>query len=152
MSAVRTALREFSKLEFEDFQLMQIIENQIKDYEYVPHEAIQKQANFSSSEIEFRFPILIKKGLVRGYKEKYAGYQLTTAGHDILAIKNLVKNDIIIGFGRQLGVGKESDIYEAFALDKKQHLFYNSRPGINLLIPASLPVLLNRFLLPILVH
>ena len=120
MSSVRIALREFSKLEFEDFQLMQIIENQIKDYEYVPHEAIQKQANFSSSEIEFRFLILIKKGLVRGYKEKYDGYQLTTAGHDILAIKNLVKNDIIIGFGRQLGVGKESDVYEAFALDKKQ--------------------------------
>jgi RIO kinase 2 len=120
MSAVKTALQEFCKLEIEDFQLMQIIENQIKDYEYVPHEAIKKQVNFSSSEIEFRFPILIKKGLVRGYKEKYDGYQLTTAGHDILAIKNLVKNDILLGFGRQLGVGKESDVYEAFNLDKKQ--------------------------------
>ena len=44
MSAVKTALLEFSKLEFEDFQLMQNIENQIKDYEYVPHEAIQKKS------------------------------------------------------------------------------------------------------------
>lgn len=120
MSAVKTALREFSKLELEDFQLMQIIENQIKDYEFVPHEAIQKKANFSSSEIEYRFVILIKKGLIRRCKEKYVGYQLTTAGHDILAIKNLVKNDILIGFGRQLGVGKESDVYEAFNLDEEQ--------------------------------
>ncbi len=120
MSTVNTALREYGKLEFEDFQLMQIIENHMKDYEYIPEDTIQKQSKYSSSEIEYRLPLLIKKGLVRGYKEKYVGYLLTSAGYDVLAINSLVKDDTLIAFGRQLGVGKESDVYEAFNLDKEQ--------------------------------
>jgi RIO kinase 2 len=48
------------------------------------------------------------------------GYSLTTSGYDTLAINTLVKANIIEAFGKSLGVGKESDVYDALAPDKKR--------------------------------
>lgn len=42
------------------------------------------------------------------------GYRLTFRGYDYLAIHTLVKRGVISGIGRQIGCGKESDVYEAF--------------------------------------
>lgn len=36
------------------------------------------------------------------------GYHLTNAGYDYLALKALVRKDIIVSVGNQIGVGKES--------------------------------------------
>jgi RIO kinase 2 len=43
---------------------------------------------------------------------KYDGFRLTYLGYDFLAIKTLVNRGIFTGVGRQIGVGKESDIFE----------------------------------------
>ncbi|MCW4016870.1 MAG: serine/threonine protein kinase [Candidatus Bathyarchaeota archaeon] len=120
MSAVNIAVRAFRKLEPEDIKLLQAMEEQMKNYEYAPKDAIQKQSEFAFSEIEYRLPLLIKNGLVQGWRGKYVGYGLTTAGHDALAINALVKADVIEAFGKPLGVGKESDVYNALAPDEKQ--------------------------------
>ena len=129
MSAVNVAVREFRKLEFEDFHLLQAIEQQMKNYEHVPKDAIQKQAQLPFSEIEYRLPLLIKKGLLQGWTEKYVGYNLTTAGYDTLAINALVKADIIEAFGKSFGVGKESDVYDALTPDEKQVILKFHRIG-----------------------
>ena len=113
MSAVDIAVRAFRELEPEDLQLLQAIEQQLKNYEYAPKEAIQKQAELPFSEIDYRLSPLIKKGLLQGWRGQYTGYTLTAAGHDILAINALVKADIIEAFGKPIGVGKESDVYDA---------------------------------------
>jgi len=42
------------------------------------------------------------------------GYHLTYSGYDYLALKALVKRGKIAGFGQQIGVGKESDIFLAY--------------------------------------
>jgi RIO kinase 2 len=120
MSAVDVAVREFRKLEPEDLKILLAIEEQIKNYEYTPTEAIKKESRLPFSEIEYRIPKLIKKGLLRGKRVEYAGYSLTTSGHDILAINSLVKDDVIDAFGKPLGVGKESDVYDALTPDEKQ--------------------------------
>ena len=39
------------------------------------------------------------------------GYRLTNLGYDYLALKTLVKRDVVHSFGNQIGVGKESDVY-----------------------------------------
>ncbi|MBT8171702.1 hypothetical protein KJN74_02375 [Candidatus Bathyarchaeota archaeon] len=129
MSAVSIALREFRELEPEDLYLIQAIEKQMKNYKYAPKTAIQKQAQLPVSEIEYRLPILIKKRLLKGWRGKYLGYSLTTAGHDILAINAFVKDDVIKAFGKQIGVGKESDIYEALNPDEKQVVLKFHRIG-----------------------
>jgi len=115
MSAVNIAVRAFRELEPEDFRILQAIEQQLKNYEHAPTDAIHKQAELPPQEIEYRIPILIKKGLIQGWRGQYVGYSLTTAGHDTLAIDTLVKANIIEAFGKPLGVGKESDVYDALA-------------------------------------
>jgi RIO kinase 2 len=118
MSTVHIAVRAIRKLEPEDFQLLLALEQQMKNYEYAPKDAIQNQAQLHSSEIEYRLPLLIKKGLVQGRRDRYLGYRLTTAGNDILAINTLVNANVITALGKPLGVGKESDVYEALAPDE----------------------------------
>jgi len=43
---------------------------------------------------------------------KYNGYRLTSMGYDFLAIRTLLKRGVITSVGRQIGVGKESDVFE----------------------------------------
>ena len=90
MSAVDIAVKAFRKLEPEDHKILQAIEQQMKNYEHTPIEAIQKQAELPPQEIDYRLPTLIKRGLLKGWRGNYIGYRLTTAGHDTLAINALV--------------------------------------------------------------
>ena len=46
---------------------------------------------------------------------KYDGYRLTSMGYDFLAIKTLLKRGVVASVGRQIGVGKESDVFEVSA-------------------------------------
>ncbi len=120
MSAVDIAVRAFRELEPEDLQLLQAIEQQLKNYEYAPKDAIQKQSGLPFSEIDYRLSPLIHKGLLQGTREQYTGYTLTAAGHDTLAINALVKADVIEAFGKPIGVGKESDVYDALTPDEQR--------------------------------
>jgi RIO kinase 2 len=120
MSAVDIAVRVFRELEPEDLKILQAIEQQMKNYEHAPKDAIYKPAELAPSEIDYRLPILIKKSLLRGWRGQYTGYSLTTAGYDTLAINALVQANIIEAFGKPLGVGKESDVYDALTPDGKQ--------------------------------
>lgn len=120
MSAVDIAVQVFRKLESEDFTILEALEHQMKNYEHVPKDAIYKHADLPSQEVDYRLPLLIRKGLVQGWRGQYTGYSLTTAGYDTLAINALVKANIIEAFGKQLGVGKESDVYDALTPDGRQ--------------------------------
>ena len=55
---------------------------------------------------------LLKHKLLHHENVKYDGYRLTNLGYDYLAIKTFVNRGLIVGLGRQIGVGKESDIFE----------------------------------------
>jgi RIO kinase 2 len=120
MSAVDIAVREFRELEPEDFNILQAIEQQMKNYEHAPTDSIHQQAELPPSEIDYRLPILIKRGLLQGWRGQYTGYNLTTAGYDTLAINTLVQADVIEAFGKPLGVGKESDVYDALTPDERR--------------------------------
>ena len=56
--------------------------------------------------------VLLKAKLVHHENVNYDGYRLTYLGYDFLAIKAFVNRGVISSVGRQIGVGKESDIYE----------------------------------------
>ncbi len=55
---------------------------------------------------------LAKYKLLHKESKKYEGYRLTYLGYDFLAIHTLVKKGVINSVGRQIGVGKESDVFE----------------------------------------
>ncbi|RZC53887.1 hypothetical protein C5167_012744 [Papaver somniferum] len=60
---------------------------------------------------------LLKHKLVHHDSSKYDGFRLTYLGYDFLAIKTLVNRGVFASIGRQIGVGKESDIYEVATED-----------------------------------
>ena len=55
---------------------------------------------------------MLRHKLVHHEGKKYDGYRLTSLGYDFLAIRALTARGSIAGVGRQIGVGKESDVYE----------------------------------------
>ena len=113
MSAADIAVGVYRELEPEDLRILQTIELQMKRYEYVPEDTINKPANLPPREVAYRLPTLRKKGLIRRWRGAYTGYSLTTAGCDTLAINAFVKANSIEAFGKPLGVGKEADVYDA---------------------------------------
>lgn len=44
-------------------------------------------------------------------KIRYDGYKLTYLGYDFLALRTFLKRNSISAVGRQIGIGKESDIF-----------------------------------------
>jgi len=117
MSSAEIAVRVFRTLENEDFRALQVLEAAMSTHEFVPKEAIAKFAPFSLRETDYRLQRLDKMRLIRQTPAPYTGYTLNYAGYDCLAINALVKAGVLEAFGKSLGVGKESDVYDA--LDPK---------------------------------
>lgn len=113
MSSAERAANLLPELEPEDYRVLQAIELGMTSFEYVPPEQIVKYANLNPREVEFRISELNKKDLLYGQLGPYVGYILNYTGYDCLALNALVKADVLEALGRSLGVGKESDVYEA---------------------------------------
>ena len=113
MSSVDIAVKTLSHLEPEDFRVLMIIELDMSRHRYVPENDILRLSGFSRKQIKYRLDRLSKFGLVYRWVGSYIGYALSTAGYDCLAMNALVKADVIEAFGKPLGVGKESDVFDA---------------------------------------
>jgi len=113
MSSADVAVQTFRKLESEDFRVLQVIEAAMSKHEFVPKDVIAKFTGFSVEETDFRLNRLGKFRLIRKMHGPYLGYTLNYAGYDCLAINALVKAEVLEAFGKPLGVGKESDVYDA---------------------------------------
>jgi len=120
MSAADIAVKTLLKLEPEDFQILEAIEKQTRKYEYLPTEIISNLTNIHIQKTRHHLKKLNKQELLTYQSQPYEGYKLTTAAHDTLALKALVDKNIIEKFGKPLGVGKESDVYDALTPDGTQ--------------------------------
>ena len=120
MSAAEIAVKTILKLEQEDFQILEAIEKQTPKYEYLPTEIISNLTGIHIQTIRHHLKKLQKQKLLTYQSKPYEGYKLTTAAHDTLALKALVDKNIIEKFGKPLGVGKESDVYDALTPDGTQ--------------------------------
>lgn len=100
-------------LEKDDFRVLMAIELGMRNHEYVPVELIAVLAGLRHGGIR---KILLELGrfkLVHRETKKYEGYRLTYPGYDYLALNALFKRGTVTAVGRQIGVGKESDIFLA---------------------------------------
>lgn len=120
MSAADIAVKTILKLEPEDFQILEAIEKQTQKYQYLPIEIISNLTNIHIQTTKHHLKKLQKQKLLTYQSKPYEGYRLTTAAHDTLALKALVDKNIIEKFGKPLGVGKESDVYDALTPDGTQ--------------------------------
>jgi len=120
MSAVDIALKAILKLEPEGFQILEAIEKQTRKFEYLPVEVVSNLTEIHIQTTEHHLQELQKQKLLTYQSEPYEGYKLTMGAHDILALKALVDKNVIEKFGKSLGVGKESDVYDALTPDGTQ--------------------------------
>lgn len=120
MSTADIAVRNILKLEPEDFQILEAIEKQTRRYQYLRIGIISNLTNLHSQTTRHHLMKLQKHKLLTYQSQPYEGYSLTTAAHDTLALKALVDRDIIEQFGKPLGIGKESDVYDALTPDGTQ--------------------------------
>ncbi|KAI7845570.1 hypothetical protein COHA_000859 [Chlorella ohadii] len=96
----------------EDFRVLTAVEMGQKNHEIVPSSLIDTIAGLKHGGTFKCLKHLLRHKLVHHDNSKYDGYRLTYLGYDYLAIKALVNRGAIAGVGRQIGVGKESDIFE----------------------------------------
>ncbi|KAL3621580.1 hypothetical protein CASFOL_036492 [Castilleja foliolosa] len=108
------ALRYLSR---DDFRVLTAVEMGMRNHELVPSELIDRIASLKHGGTYKVLKNLLKNKLVHHDSSKYDGFRLTYLGYDFLAIKTLVNRGVFVSVGRQIGVGKESDIFEVATED-----------------------------------
>ncbi|KAF6156300.1 hypothetical protein GIB67_010109 [Kingdonia uniflora] len=107
-------LRYLSK---DDFRVLTAVEMGMRNHEIVPAELIGRIAGLKHGGSYKVMKNLLRHKLLHHDSSKYDGFRLTYLGYDFLAIKTLVKRGVFASVGRQIGVGKESDIFEVATED-----------------------------------
>lgn len=107
------ALRVFKDLDSKDFRILTGIENGMKHFEWVPIEELNKYTRLPFEKLEYRLKKLVRNKLVVRTTQPYEGFQIYFEGYDALALNAFVKRKSISAIGDEVGVGKESVIYEA---------------------------------------
>merc|ERR1712226_1600424 len=95
----------------------------MKNHELVPMGMVAALANLKRSGAHKIIKELSQKRLIAWEKAKQGkvyGYRLTRAGYDYLAFRALNLKGTVASVGKQIGVGKESDIYLAMGRDLQE--------------------------------
>lgn len=96
-----------------ELRILHTIERMMKRYRWVPEDELRKAVKLSPQELKYRLGNLIRKDFVRSDSVPYKGYALVFAGYDAVALSDLAAKNTISALGSFIGVGKESEIYEA---------------------------------------
>ncbi|XP_037495325.1 serine/threonine-protein kinase rio2 isoform X2 [Jatropha curcas] len=107
-------LRYLSK---EEFRVLTAVEMGMRNHEIVPTVLIDRIASLKNGGTYKVLKSLLKHKLLHHDSSKYDGFRLTYLGYDYLAIKTLLNRGVFRAVGRQIGVGKESDIFEVCTED-----------------------------------
>lgn len=95
----------------DDFRVLTAVEMGMRNHDLVPTELIGAIAGLKHGGSHKVLSNLLRNKLVYHERKDYDGYRLTYAGYDYLALKSMLQKNVIAGVGRQIGVGKESDIF-----------------------------------------
>lgn len=110
---INEVLKVFRELNKRDFRVLTGIEMGMKHFEWVPAEDLNKYTKLPSEKLNYRLKKLVRYNLVVRTFQPYEGYQIYFEGYDALALNTFVKRKTISAIGDEVGVGKESVIFEA---------------------------------------
>lgn len=111
------AAESFMELTNRDFRILETIELGMRNHEYVPIDLICDLSGFGISLVERLLKGLHRRKLIVKRLDEYV---LLKSGYDTLALRALVKQDILDAIGDPIGIGKESDVYEGIALGNRR--------------------------------
>jgi RIO kinase 2 len=110
MSSAEVAAKVVKNLEPEDYKLLKVLASGLKQHESLTRKEITTYSKMHENIVDFRINRLHDMKLIRKNK---GGFTLLMMGLDTVALKMLVDKDIIIAMGKPIGIGKESDVFEA---------------------------------------
>ena len=110
---IKTLIKRLKKLIINDYRVLGALERGMAVHEYVPIETITNYSGLNINEVNFRLSYIHKLELIKRWTGPYVGYYLTFAGYDCLALHALIEADKLNLFGKAIGVGKESDVFDA---------------------------------------
>lgn len=97
----------------DDYRVLTAIEMGMRNHEMVPVPLITSIAKLRHGGSYKILSVLLRYKLIAHTNTDYNGYRLSYMGYDILALRSLLARGTITSVGSQIGVGKESDIFEA---------------------------------------
>eukprot|EP00658_Telonema_sp_P-2_P054914 TRINITY_DN43678_c0_g1_i2.p1 TRINITY_DN43678_c0_g1~~TRINITY_DN43678_c0_g1_i2.p1 ORF type:complete len:544 (-),score=162.54 TRINITY_DN43678_c0_g1_i2:482-2113(-) len=115
LRAITMVKLDVSKLRYmsqDQFRVLTAIEIGMKNHEVVPVTLIERIARLQHGGARTYLGHLLRDKLIAHDSKKYDGYYLTYRGYDHLALKAFVNRGLVAGMGRQIGCGKESDVFE----------------------------------------
>ena len=101
------------ELETEDFHLLSGLEHGMRFSRWVAEGKLPEFSRLDGEEVDYRLDRCERRGLIERKTIQYTGYRITFEGYDALALRTFAERDSVEGVGSSLGVGKESDVYEA---------------------------------------
>lgn len=113
MSSAEKAAEAITKLESYDLRILQAIELGMIHHEVVPVKEVVRYSGLNERELEYRMKRLDELELLYRQWDPYLGYIMNYNGYDILALNALVKAESLEALGPSIGIGKESDVFEA---------------------------------------
>ncbi len=113
MSTFRDTAEYVRNLSEGEYILLKYLERYSKRFERVSLRLLKKVTKFSDEYLMAIIKRLSKEGFVIYFEQPYESVMLLTSGLDLLALKRLSDKGVVAGVGRQIGVGKESDVYDA---------------------------------------
>ena len=113
MSSAEKAAVALTKVESYDLRILQAIELGMIRHEVVPFEEVVRYSGLNESEVEYRMKGLDELELLYRQRDPYLGYIMNYNAYDLLALNALVKAEVLEALGPPIGVGKESDVFEA---------------------------------------
>lgn len=109
-----TCMRYLTK---DDYRVLTAVEMGMRNHEMVPVSLITSIAQLRHGGSYKILSVLLRYKLVAHTNQEYDGYRLSYLGYDILALHTLQSRNVIATVGNQIGIGKESDIFEAQDVD-----------------------------------
>lgn len=100
-------------LRAEELRALVAVELGMVSHEFTPFNQIVNYSGLNLAEADYSLSRLHRFGLLSRRSKPFLGYALNAAGYDCLALNALVKGDHLEALGKPLGIGKESDVYDA---------------------------------------
>ena len=110
---VQNVAGQMAELEPGDFHLLSGLEHGMRFSRWVDRRKLPEFSRLTREDVDYRLDRCERRGLAERKTIQYEGFRLTFEGYDALALRTFAERDTVDGVGAPLGVGKESDVYEA---------------------------------------
>lgn len=113
MYAARSAVQVMSSIQPVHWRMLSTVERFMLRFEYIPCDLIARHSKVKLEKTAKLLDELCALELLRkGHIGAKSGYNLTYAGYDMLALRSLLRDGVVVSIGLPIAKGKESDVFD----------------------------------------